>query len=88
MSQIAQQDHLFLTVSGVLDDQITDADKEELKRLYRAGTLLDVILEWGSQGDKNTAKVIGYKVESNELYVAVIEIHDTEQLCLIPVGSI
>ena len=55
MSQIAQQDHLYVEVGNV--EQLTTEEKALLKEKAKNGTLLDVVLK--DQYDCK-AKIIGY----------------------------
>lgn len=59
MAQIAQQDHLFVTVENIEERTLTDEQKATLKAKYKEGTLLDVVLKDGY----TTSKILSYDVD-------------------------
>lgn len=54
MSQIAQQDHLYIKVDSLEEHIFTNEQEAKLVECYKAGTLLDVVLFDGS----NTSKIV------------------------------
>lgn len=69
MSQIAQQDHLYVNVQNV--EELTDGDKAVILEKYKNGTLADVILVDSFGG---YSKVLFFQniVNQNELNVSFV----------------
>lgn len=68
MTQVAQQ--IPLLFEPVDLGALTDSEKNELKRRYKAGTLLDTVFRVvSSETSEQVCKVISYNINEGSLYV-------------------
>ena len=72
MSQIAQQDHLYIDVSTDLDDAsgVMSVVGPKLFECAKAGTILDVVLRFIDENGNATLAPIVYAVSANTEVVA------------------
>lgn len=65
MSQIAQQDHLYVPIVDL--EEPTQEEKEELLRKVKNGTILDTVLVEASSGHQ--LKILGFRHTSDSVVV-------------------